>query len=133
MWGVDESYHLERVNTYRCNIYRGWTVPDQHCQVSVNIPGLKSTDIGWRGLPAYLPTPRAVSTQLFFFASHFEWGSMTCPSGVHCKTCSCTRCVHLRDEYISPTRNSTLAGTNIYMCVLTMLLYWEAESVSKLS
>ena len=26
MWGVEESQHLERVNTYRCNIYRGWTV-----------------------------------------------------------------------------------------------------------
>ena len=26
MWGVEESKHLERVNTYRCNIYRGWTV-----------------------------------------------------------------------------------------------------------
>ncbi len=26
MWGVEESLHLERVNTYRCNIYRGWTV-----------------------------------------------------------------------------------------------------------
>ena len=26
MWGVEESSHLERVNTYRCNIYRGWTV-----------------------------------------------------------------------------------------------------------
>ena len=26
MWGVEESEHLERVNTYRCNIYRGWTV-----------------------------------------------------------------------------------------------------------
>ena len=23
MWGVEESEHLERVNTYRCNIYRG--------------------------------------------------------------------------------------------------------------
>ena len=26
MWGVEESEHIERVNTYRCNIYRGWTV-----------------------------------------------------------------------------------------------------------
>ena len=26
MWGVEETQHLERVNTYRCNIYRGWTV-----------------------------------------------------------------------------------------------------------
>ena len=26
IWGVEESKHLERVNTYSCNTYRGCTV-----------------------------------------------------------------------------------------------------------
>ena len=33
MWGVEESKHLERVNTYECNIYRGWVV----CMESIGI------------------------------------------------------------------------------------------------
>ena len=33
MWGVEESQHLERVNTYRCNIYRGWIVLERREEI----------------------------------------------------------------------------------------------------
>ena len=33
MRGVEESQHLERVNTYRCTIYGGWTVSNGQSKI----------------------------------------------------------------------------------------------------
>ena len=69
MWGVEESYsHSERVNTYRCNIYRGWTVIRSTIVSYLMKTGdeLHLESVAYAALSDW-PKSSRLGSQLFFF------------------------------------------------------------------